>query len=129
MTGCQKVAVLSLVALLAFYFWPGAVGAQTEEETGQPVPVFTGEKISLELQNTDIRHILRLIGEVSGKNMVISDGISGKVTLKLMDMPWDQALDTVLASRNLVLEKSDHVLIIYDQATFQKIQADRQRLN
>jgi Type II secretory pathway, component HofQ len=97
----------------------------TEEAPEQPASVFTGEKISVEFQNTDIRQVLRIIGEVSGKNVVVSEGVSGRVTLKLVDMPWDQALDAVLASRNLALEESDNVLIIYDQATLQRVQAGR----
>jgi type IV pilus assembly protein PilQ len=62
---------------------------------------YRGEKISLDFQNADIHNILRLIGEVSGMNVVVSDQVSGKVTLKLKNVPWDQALDIVLASKNL----------------------------
>ncbi|MDR2352023.1 MAG: secretin and TonB N-terminal domain-containing protein, partial [Deltaproteobacteria bacterium] len=74
--------------------------------------VYTGERISLDFQNADIHNILRLIGEVSGKNVVVSDAVSGKVTLKLRNVPWDQALDIVLESKNLESETVGNVLRI-----------------
>ena len=90
--------------------------------------IFTGERISLDFQNADLHNIIRIIGEVSGKNIVVSDRVSGKVTLKLQDVPWDQALDIVLASRNLGVEEAGNVLTIYDLQTLNSIRADRQRL-
>ncbi|MDR1037751.1 MAG: type IV pilus secretin PilQ [Deltaproteobacteria bacterium] len=74
--------------------------------------VYTGERISLDFQNADIHNILRLIGEVSGKNVVVSDSVSGKVTLKLRNVPWDQALDIVLASKNLGMVENGNVIRI-----------------
>ncbi|MDL2226336.1 type IV pilus secretin PilQ [Deltaproteobacteria bacterium OttesenSCG-928-M10] len=90
--------------------------------------IYTGERISLDFQNADIHNIIRIIGEISGKNIVVSDAVSGKVTLKLKDVPWDQALDIVLSSRNLGVEESGNVLTIYDLPTLQGIQAGRQRI-
>jgi type IV pilus assembly protein PilQ len=74
--------------------------------------VYTGSLISLDFQNADIHNILRLIGEVSGKNVVVSDQVAGKVTLKLTKVPWDQALDLVLASKNLGVQETGNVLRI-----------------
>jgi type IV pilus assembly protein PilQ len=100
----------------------GAVVSQAQSNAGtgmiltDPVlggasnKVYTGERISLDFQNADIHNILRLIGEVSGKNVVVSDQVTGKVTLKLKDVPWDQALDIVLASKNL--DKAEHGNVI-----------------
>ncbi len=90
--------------------------------------VYTGEKISLDFQNADLHNIVRIIGEISGKNIVVSDKVSGKVTLKLKDVPWDQALDIVLSSQNLGVEESGNVLTIYDLPTLQAIQAGRERV-
>lgn len=90
--------------------------------------IYTGERISLDFQNADMHNIIRIIGEVSGKNIVISDAVDGKVTLKLQDVPWDQALDIVLSSRNLGVEESGNVLTIYDLATLTNIKAGRQRI-
>lgn len=79
---------------------------------------YTGKKISFEFQNEDIRNIIKMISEASGKKIVVPDTISGKVTLKLRDVPWDQALNIVLAVRNLGVEESDGVLTISDLPTF-----------
>lgn len=89
--------------------------------------IYTGERISLDFQNADLHTIIRIIGEVSGKNIVVSDDVSGKVTLKLKDVPWDQALDIVLSARNLGLEESGNVLTIYDLPALASIQSARQR--
>ncbi|MDR1045924.1 MAG: type IV pilus secretin PilQ [Candidatus Adiutrix sp.] len=91
----------------------------------QAPKLYTGEHISLDFQNADIHNIIRIIGEVSGKNIVVSDQVTGKVTLKLRDVPWDQALDIVLASRNLGVEESGNVLTIYNLQTLQSIQQGR----
>lgn len=85
--------------------------------------IYTGERISLDFQNADIHNIIRIIGEVSGKNIVVSDAVQGKVTLKLKDVPWDQALDIVLASRQLGYEEAGNVLSVYDLQTLNSIRA------
>ena len=90
--------------------------------------IYRGERISLDFQNADIHNIIRIIGEVSGRNVVVSDAVSGKVTLKLRDVPWDQALDIVLSSQNLGVEESGNVLTIYDLPTLQAIRAGRERV-
>jgi type IV pilus assembly protein PilQ len=64
-------------------------------------PVYTGERISLDFQNADIHNVLRIIADVSGLNIVTSDQVKGNVTIRLKDIPWDQALDVVLESRDL----------------------------
>ena len=60
---------------------------------------YTGERISIDLQDADVEHVLRLISEISGYNLILDDDISGKISLKLVDIPWDQALDLVLLQR------------------------------
>ena len=86
---------------------------------------YKGAKISLDFQNADIHNILRLIGEVSGKNVVVSDKVNGKVTLKLKDVPWDQALDIVLAANQLGVVESGNVLRI-DKAEFLRAEKELQ---
>ncbi|MDR3038843.1 MAG: type IV pilus secretin PilQ [Candidatus Adiutrix sp.] len=112
---------------------PSAVGAVDLNETPRAAHydaprAYTGERISLDFQNADLHNIIRIIGEVSGKNIVVSDKVVGKVTLKLKDVPWDQALDIVLASRNLGVEEAGNVLTVYDLQTLNGIRADRDRL-
>lgn len=62
---------------------------------------YSGKLISLDLQDADIDSALRIIAEVSNLNIVATDGVTGKVTLKLVDVPWDQALDVILKSNGL----------------------------
>lgn len=64
-------------------------------------PQYTGQKISLVFDNADIRSILQLIGDVSGLNILASNDVKGEITLRLIDVPWDQALDLVLDTANL----------------------------
>jgi len=86
---------------------------------------YTGQRISLDFQNADIHNIIRLIGEVSGKNVVVSDRVTGKVTLKLKDVPWDQALDIVLAANQLGMVETGNVLRI---DKLDVLRAERERL-
>jgi type IV pilus secretin PilQ/predicted competence protein len=62
---------------------------------------YTGRRLSLDFKDADIKNILRLIAEVSKLNIVAGDDVKGKVTIRLIDVPWDQALDIVLFSNNL----------------------------
>ncbi len=64
-------------------------------------PKYKGERITLDFQNADIHNILRIIADVSGMNIVTSDEVKGTVTIRLKDVPWDQALDVVLESKDL----------------------------
>src|SRR6185369_1028885 len=59
-------------------------------------PQYTGEIISLDLKDYDIKDFFRLISEISGLNVVLDPNVGGMVTLKLTDVPWDQALDVML---------------------------------
>ena len=62
---------------------------------------FSGKKISLDFQDADIIPIFRLLGDISGYNMVVSPDVKGKITLKLINVPWDQALDVILRTFSL----------------------------
>ncbi len=63
--------------------------------------VYTGEKLSLNFQNTDVRAVLQVIADFTGKNIITSDTVTGNLTLRLKDVPWDQALDIILESKGL----------------------------
>ncbi|MDH4229149.1 MAG: type IV pilus secretin PilQ [Nitrospirota bacterium] len=73
---------------------------------------WSGERISLDFQDAQIRQVLQLITDVSGRNVVISDSVKGTVTLKLEKVPWDQALDLVLKVGGLGMEEEGNVLRI-----------------
>ena len=76
----------------------------------RPGKVYTGRLMSLDFKDADVQNILRLIAEVSGLNVVAGDDVTGKVTVRLVNVPWDQALDIVLASRALGYVRSGNIL-------------------
>ena len=73
---------------------------------------FSGEKLSLNFQNIEIRSLLQVIADFTNFNIVTSDTVTGAVTLRLKDVPWDQALDIILQARNLGVRKTGNVLLI-----------------
>ena len=75
-------------------------------------PGYTGEKLSLNFQNIEVRSLLQVIADFTNFNIVTSDSVSGAVTLRLKDVPWDQALDIILQAKGLGMRKSGNVLWI-----------------
>lgn len=73
---------------------------------------FTGEKISLDFQDADINDILRLIAEVGKVNIIAGGDVQGKVTTRMVDVPWDQALDVILKINGLAQERSGNIIRI-----------------
>jgi len=86
---------------------------------------YTGERISIDLQGAEVEHVLRLISEISGYNLILDDEISGKISLKLVDIPWDQALDLVLLQRGLGMVIKGNIMRI---ASVTKLEAERVQL-
>ena len=81
---------------------------------------YVGRRISLDFQQADISNVLRLIAEVSGFNIVIGDGVKSKVTMKLVSVPWDQALDMILKMNGLGKIKQGNILWIDTLANIAK---------
>ena len=73
---------------------------------------FSGKRVSLDFQDIDVRTILQILAKESGKNIVASDSVQGKMTISLKDVPWDQALDLVMTSRNLDMRRNGNVINI-----------------
>ena len=73
---------------------------------------YSGRRITLDFHDIDIRNLLRLIADVSKKNIVVADDVTGKVTVSLRNVPWDQALDLVLRSKGLDKEEMGNVIRI-----------------
>nr|WP_312551577.1 type IV pilus secretin PilQ [Massilia sp.] len=73
---------------------------------------FNGEKISFDFQNIEVRAALQAVADISGLNIIASDSVSGSLTLRLKDVPWDQALDVILQSKGLDMRKNGTVLWI-----------------
>jgi type IV pilus assembly protein PilQ len=71
---------------------------------------YAGEKLTLNFQKIDVREALNVIADFTELNMVISDTVSGNLTLRLKDVPWDQALDIILQSRGLDMRKNGNVI-------------------
>jgi type IV pilus assembly protein PilQ len=75
-------------------------------------PVYTGEKLSLNFQDIDVRSVLQLIADFTNLNLVASDTVQGGITLRLQNVPWDQALDLVLKTKGLDKRKVGNVLLV-----------------
>ena len=71
---------------------------------------YTGQKLSLNFQNIEVRSLLQVIADFTGFNVVTSDSVSGSVTLRLLDVPWDQAMDIILRAKGLGVRKSGNVM-------------------
>lgn len=72
--------------------------------------VFTGQPVTLEFQEVPIRAVLEVLSRFGQKNLIVDDTVKGNITIRLINMPWDQALDTVLQSKNLTLSEHQGVL-------------------
>jgi len=83
---------------------------KTDPKKLTPGVGYTGQKLSLNFQNIEVRSLLQVIADFTQFNIVTSDSVSGAVTLRLQDVPWDQALDIILQAKGLGLRKSGNVL-------------------
>jgi len=83
--------------------------ATTMEQEG---PKYAGERITLDFQNADLLNVLRLIAEVSGLNIITAEGVGGKISMRMRDVPWDQALDIILKTKGLGQVREGNVVRI-----------------
>ncbi|MCY1392652.1 Type IV pilus biogenesis and competence protein PilQ [compost metagenome] len=109
-------------AIRSIDFQPGKQGAgnvvielidptiRPQSKTDQPA--YSGEKLSLNFQDIEVRSVLQLIADFTGLNLVASDTIEGNITLRLQNVPWDQALDLVLKTKGLDKRKVGNVLLV-----------------
>ena len=81
--------------------------ADSESEFG-----FEGEKLSLNFQNIEVRAVLQLLADFNGMNLVTSDTVTGNLTLRLKNVPWDQALDIILKTKGLGMRQNGNVMLI-----------------
>ena len=88
---------------------------------------FVGRRISLDFQQADITNILRLIAEVSGFNIVVGEGVKSKVTMKLVSVPWDQALDMLLKMNGLGMIRQGTIVWVDSLANISKQQDEEAR--
>ena len=94
---------------------------------------YTGERLTLNFQDLETRAVLQLIADFSGLNIVVSDTVQGSVTLRLQNVPWDQALDIVMTTKGLDMRRNGNVIIVApaeeiaarEQAELESLQALR----
>ena len=95
---------------------------------GKPLATrYKGQKISLDFKDADIHNILRLIGEVSNLNIITSDEVKGKITIRLMTVPWDQALDVILSTKNLIKVEEGNIIRIATVDNVRKEMDEKQK--
>lgn len=97
----------------------------------QPTAGFEGEKLSLNFQDIEIRAVLQLLADFTEVNIVVSDKVAGNITIRLKDVPWRQALEVILVSRDLYMQENGNVIWVEpilekfkresEQAGFRKI--------
>jgi len=89
-----------------------AAEVKAAEPEKTPITRYTGAKLSLDFKEADIHNIFRLIAEVSNLNIITTEDVKGKITIRMVNVPWDQALDVILASKNLIKIEEGNVLRI-----------------
>ena len=88
---------------------------QTDSQIESGMSEFTGEKLSLNFQDIEVRAILQLLADFTDKNLVASDSVGGNLTLRLKNVPWDQALDIILKARGLGKREIGNVMMVAPQ--------------
>lgn len=94
---------------------------------GKPDQRYSGKKISLDFQDAEIGPIFRLLADVNGYNLVLDPTVKGKITIKLMNVPWDQALAIILNTFGLGKSIDGNILWIAPQTTFTKIMEEKSK--
>ncbi len=88
------------------------VAEELEEIERKKKAGYTGERLSLNFQNIEVRAVLQLLADFTGLNLVASDTVGGSLTLRLKNVPWDQALDIILKSRGLAMRQVGNVIMV-----------------
>lgn len=86
--------------------------SRTEAERESEEGGYSGEKLSLNFQNIEVRAVLQLLADFNGMNLVTSDTVTGNLTLRLKNVPWDQALDIILKTKGLAMRQNGNVMLI-----------------
>jgi len=85
---------------------------------------YTGQKISLDFKDADIKNVFRLLAEVSGLNIIVTADVNRRVTLRLLEVPWDQAMDLIISTNGLDKEQIGNVVRISTAGTFRTERSD-----
>lgn len=87
--------------------------------------IYTGQKVTLEFDNADIRNIIQLIAEVSELNIIVNDDVKGTITLRLINVPWDQALALILETKGLGMLQEGNVVRVMTQKEMQVVKLEK----
>jgi len=88
------------------------ISREEEEKKRKEKFGFTGERLSLNFQDIEVRSVLQLLADFTGLNLVVSDSVEGNLTLRLKNVPWDQAMDIILKTKGLDKRKAGNVILI-----------------
>jgi len=86
--------------------------AQTSKPKRPEEKTYEGQRVSLNFQDIEVRSVLQLLADFTGLNMVVSDTVGGNITLRLKDVPWDQALDIILTTKGLTHRRYGNVIMV-----------------
>jgi type IV pilus assembly protein PilQ len=109
---------------------PNEAPAEKKDEGGIPGLTqkrYTGAPMTMDFYNADVTNILRLIGEVSNLNIIWGPDVKGKVSMRLKSVPWDQALDLVLANNNLGMRREGNVIWVTTRAQITQIEEEERK--
>lgn len=98
---------------------------ESSSKSGGNVHGYKGRKVTLEFADAEVRKIFQLLSEVSNKNFVLGDEVTGAISLKLVNVPWDQALDIILDTKNLDKREDGNIILIKGKGKF-KSQAEEE---
>ncbi|MEO6029030.1 MAG: type IV pilus secretin PilQ, partial [Candidatus Binatia bacterium] len=101
-----------------------AIPGGTVQTLGAPRE-YTGQRISLDFKDADIQNVLRILADVSGLNIITTDDVQGKITMRLVEVPWDQALDSILKARGLDMVRDGNIIRV---STVEKLKDEREAL-
>jgi len=89
-----------------------ALTRQEKEARRKELQVYEGDRLSLNFQDIEVRAVLQLLADFTGLNMVVSDTVTGRITLRLKNVPWDQAMDIILKTKGLSMRRNDNVVLV-----------------
>jgi type IV pilus assembly protein PilQ len=120
----RPVSAPSVVGASAVVPLTMAQGTPASPSAAESAPVYTGQRISLDFQQADLIDVLRLIADVSGMNIITSPDVAGRVTTRMVNVPWDQALDTILKTHGLGKQQEGSIIRVAPRDRLRKERDD-----
>ena len=117
----MRCTSLALCLMLLLSLSPGHTSGATAASAMPP------KTVSLDVQGTDVRDVLRLLAETGGINILASGEVQGTITVRLVDIPWEQALEAVLKLTGLAQERQGNVILVAPAEHFRSVREERVR--